>query len=168
MKSRFFTPALVGGTVIGVLSALPIISAGNICCCLWVVLGGVVAAYLLQQSQPGPITPGDGALAGVLSGVVGAFVSLALSIPITLLLAPLQQALLRRITESMRDAPPWLNPDAGGAMATGLGLVVQFLFMLFAGPVFATLGGLIGAMAFRKAVPPSSGAIDAEFSSRPE
>ena len=31
----------------GVLSALPIVSAGNYCCCLWVISGGLVAAYVL-------------------------------------------------------------------------------------------------------------------------
>jgi hypothetical protein len=36
-------PALFGGLVMGVLSALPIVSAGNWCCCLWVVSGGLVA-----------------------------------------------------------------------------------------------------------------------------
>ena len=35
----------------GVLSALPIISAGNACCCLWVVSGGVIAAYLLPAEH---------------------------------------------------------------------------------------------------------------------
>src|SRR5260221_7220493 len=84
-------PYLVGGLVIGVLSALPIISAGNLCCCLWIVSGGMVAAYLLQQNQAAPITPGDGAWVGLLAGLVGAFVHLVLSIPITLLVAPLQR-----------------------------------------------------------------------------
>ena len=56
----------------GVLSALPLINAGNVCCCLWVVSGGVVAAYVLQQNQTAPITPGDGALVGLLAGLIGA------------------------------------------------------------------------------------------------
>ena len=54
----------------GVLSALPIISAGNACCCLWVVTGGFVAAYLFQQNRAAPITPADGALVGLLAGLV--------------------------------------------------------------------------------------------------
>ena len=45
--------------------------------------GGAVAAYVLQQNQEAPITPGDGALAGLLAGIVGAFIYLVLSIPIT-------------------------------------------------------------------------------------
>jgi len=42
---------------LSVLSALPLISAGNLCCCLWVISGGLVAAYLLQQNQSTPIAP---------------------------------------------------------------------------------------------------------------
>ena len=76
-KPSYAQPALIGGVVMGVLSALPIITAGNVCCCLWVVSGGVVAAYLLQQNQTTPITPGDGALVGLLAGLVGALVQFA-------------------------------------------------------------------------------------------
>ena len=56
-KSPYAQPALIGGLVMGVLSALPIISAGNVCCCLWVVSGGAIAAYLFQQERAAPITP---------------------------------------------------------------------------------------------------------------
>jgi hypothetical protein len=41
-------PVLVGALLMGVLSGLPIIAAGNICCCMWVLSGGFVASYLLQ------------------------------------------------------------------------------------------------------------------------
>jgi len=61
-KPSYGQPAFIGGLVMGVLSALPLVSAGNICCCLWVVTGGLVAAYLLQQNQAMPISPADGAL----------------------------------------------------------------------------------------------------------
>ena len=60
MQASKLQPAILGGVLIGVLSALPIVSAGNLCCCLWVVLGGVVAAYLLQQNQSTPLNVGDG------------------------------------------------------------------------------------------------------------
>ena len=61
-------PALLGGLFIGVLSALPIINIGN-CCCLWVLGGGALAAYLMQQNHPYPITVADGALVGLMAGV---------------------------------------------------------------------------------------------------
>src|SRR5262245_29076718 len=64
-------PALLGALFIGVLSSLPIVSMGNLCCCLWVVSGGVLAAWVMQQNTPRPVTNGEGAVVGVLAGCVG-------------------------------------------------------------------------------------------------
>ncbi len=153
MQSRYVQPAIIGGLVVGVLSALPIISAGNLCCCLWVMLGGVSAAYLLQQSQPGPITAGDGALVGLMAGAVGAFVYLLLSIPITILVAPMERALLERLSQASGSMPPELRGYMDGAAGASIRLVIGFLFMLFAGPAFATIGGLLGAALFQEAPP---------------
>lgn len=153
MQNRLVMPSLVGGLVMGVLSALPLINFVNACCCLWVVAGGVVAAYLLQQNQIAPITPDDGALVGALAGLVGAVVSTVLSLPINLLMAPFQQAMLERLRETSGSVPPefgQLFGSAAGVVAT----VIGFLFMLVVGPAFSTIGGLIGAMMFRKAPPP--------------
>ena len=58
-------PAFWGGLFIGVLSALPIVQVGNCCCCLWVVTGGVLAAYLRQQQSPYAIPASEGALVGL-------------------------------------------------------------------------------------------------------
>src|SRR6476660_7561479 len=99
MSSDKTQPAIFGGLVMGVLSALPIVSAGNLCCCLWVVSGGIVAAYILQQNQPTPITQGDGAFVGLLAGICGAFVYLVISIPITLLIAPMERLAMQRLVE---------------------------------------------------------------------
>jgi hypothetical protein len=68
----------------GVLSSLPLISVANLCCCLWVISAGVAAAYVLQQGQAEPITPGDGAFVGFLSGLGGAVVYLIISVPLEL------------------------------------------------------------------------------------
>ena len=46
--------ALLGGVAIGVLSALPVINLAN-CCCAWILFGGGLAAYLMQQNHPEPI-----------------------------------------------------------------------------------------------------------------
>src|SRR5215831_18507534 len=105
-KPVYGQPALFGGLVMGVLSALPIVSAGNICCCLWVIIGGVVAAYLLQQNTSAPITPGDGALVGLLAGLIGALVQFALSIPIGILVAPMERAFMQRALEIANSMPP--------------------------------------------------------------
>lgn len=59
-------PALLGGVAIGVLSALPVINLAN-CCCAWILFGGGLAAYLMQQSYPHRVNVGDGALVGLMA-----------------------------------------------------------------------------------------------------
>jgi hypothetical protein len=148
-------PALIGGLVAGVLSALPIVNFLNVCCCLWVVSGGLVAAYLLQEREPTPIQVGDGALVGLMAGVVGAFVNFVLSIPVTLLLAPMQRAFMERIIER-GNMPSEMREVITSGGGTALGIVLNFFFALFAGIVFSTLGGVLGTVIFRKkpAAPP--------------
>ena len=66
-----FQPALLGGLFIGVLSALPVIGAFNVCCCLWVITGGLLTTYLEQQNTPKPIETSAAALSGLIAGAVG-------------------------------------------------------------------------------------------------
>src|SRR6185295_15612408 len=70
-------PALLGGLLIGVLSSLPLVAIGNLCCCLWVIVGGLLTVYLEQQAQPEPIETGDAAVGGLLAGVIGAVIAVA-------------------------------------------------------------------------------------------
>ena len=154
MQADKTQPALFGGLIIGVLSALPIVSAGNVCCCLWVVSGGVLAAYLLQQNQVAAMTPGDGALVGLLAGIVGAFVYVLLSIPITLIVAPMERLVLQRLMENAGDVPPEFREYARAYIGGRIRFVFGFILMLFVGSIFSTLGGLLGAAIFRKRQPP--------------
>lgn len=158
MSSDKTQPAIFGGLVMGVLSALPIVSAGNLCCCLWVVSGGIVAAYILQQNQPTPITQGDGAFVGLLAGICGAFVYLVISIPITLLIAPMERLAMQRLVELGGGMPPEFREYVGRYVGGGLRLVFGFMIMLCLGAIFSTIGGLVGAIIFRKPLPP--GTID--------
>ena len=157
-------PALIGGLVMGVLSSLPLINLGNLCCCLWVVAGGVVAAYLLQQNQSQPLTPGDGALVGLFAGLIGAGVGFVISIPIGLLMEPMQRAMVQRTLEMSGNMPPAVREilENYGQPRTALGflgalvfLVIGFFFLLVVGAVFSTLGGLLGAAVFKKSPPPA-------------
>lgn len=152
-------PVLIGALVTGVLSALPVISAGNFCCCLWVMGGGLVAAYVLQQSQDAPITPSDGALTGFLAGILGAFIYVVVSVPIDLAIGPMEREMMRRLIENMRGAEG-LRDYAGRAelMAAPVRAVIGFVTMLCVGAIFSTVGGLVGALVVRKTPPP--GALD--------
>ena len=148
-------PALIGGIVMGVLSALPIISAGNLCCCLWIVSGGLLAAYLLQQNSVTPITQSDGAITGLLAGVIGAVIYLILSIPVTFLVAPMQRQVLARLMDRANGMPPEFREYMGNYVGGAIGLLIGFVFMLIMGAIFATIGGLLGAVFFRKPLPPA-------------
>ena len=149
----------------GVLSALPIIAAGNVCCCLWVVTGGAIAAYLFQQNRTGPITPADGALVGLLAGIIGAVVRTLVSVPIDILVSPMEQAMVQRLLD-MGTFPPEVHDmmerfGRGGAMGGAffiIGRILGLMFWVLVGGVFSTLGGLLGALVFKKETPP--GVID--------
>ncbi len=156
MAAAKLQPALLGGVVIGVLSALPVINVAN-CCCAWVVFGGALAAYLTQQNHPEPISIGDGAVAGLFAGVIGAFVWLFVSIPINLMMAPLQRGMAQRMLENSGSLPPEIRgvfESASQAAIIGAGTVFFFFVMLFVGAVFAMLGGIFGALLFKKSQPP--------------
>jgi hypothetical protein len=164
-KSPYTQPALIGGVVMGVLSALPIVSVGNACCCLWVVSGGVIAAYLFQQNKTTAITPADGALVGLLAGLTGAIVQVLVNIPIEFLVSPMQQAIVQRILD-MGTLPPEARGmierfGRGGGRGVAffiISSVFGLMFWVFVGGVFSTLGGLLGAAIFKRQTPP--GVID--------
>ena len=149
-------PALLGGVTIGVLSALPVINLAN-CCCAWILFGGALSAYLMQQNHPEPIQSGDGAIAGLLAGIIGAFVWVIVSVPISVALAPFQSEMTSRMMRDAADMAPELRgiiENMSGAPAIGVGLVVGFFVMLVVSSLFGMLGGLFGALMFRKNQPP--------------
>jgi hypothetical protein len=159
MQASKLQPALLGGVFIGVLSALPIISAGNLCCCLWVLAGGALAAYLLQQNQAVPVTTGDGAIVGLLAGLVGAVVHTVLAIPIMLFFGPIQAQFMRRIVEGSGDVPPELR-QAFENFGAAAGFSVFWIFFtlcssLVIDALFGALGGMLGTLFFKRNLPPA-------------
>jgi hypothetical protein len=146
-------PALLGGLFAGVLSALPFVNMAN-CCCLWMIAGGVMAAYLMQLNHPWPISVGQGAAVGFLAGLSGAIITLVLDIPIRAFVAPLLPEFgtfrTRRgdMPPEVRDALRTIGPQALAI----LGGLIFFAIEL----IFSTIGGLFGALVFRKAGPPPS------------
>ena len=148
---------LLGGLFIGILSALPVISWGN-CCCLWIVSGGALAAYLDQQNDQRPTTIGRGAFNGFMAGIIGAFVWLVVSIGLDIVLAPIRERIAQELIRVARDMPP----DARAALesigaSSPVGYAFNFFLLLCAGGIFSTLGGMLGASLFRNDVPPALG-----------
>ena len=156
MSPAKLQPALLGGVAIGVLSALPVINLAN-CCCAWILFGGALAAYLMQANHPAPIQAGDGAVVGLLAGAIGAVVFLIVSVPVNMALAPFQSGMAQRILRDTTELSPELRglfESMSGAPAIGIGLIFSFFVMLVASTLFGMLGGLFGALMFRKKQPP--------------
>ncbi len=158
MTAGKLQPALIAGVAIGLLSGIPIVNIGNCCCCLWVVSGGALAAYLLQQKQASPLDLGDAALVGLMAGVIGAFVSTIISLPFTMMAgamdyqAAIDQALSSgEIPAEARQFAERLKGLTGGAAGMAVG-ILGFFFSLVVDAVFATLGGVVGGLLFKKTI----------------
>ena len=144
-------PALIGGVVLGLLSAIPFISAANLCCCLWAILGGMLATNLYIKSSPTPVNPGDGAILGALAGVVGGVIAFVLGVPIAYAMGPTMRNLMVSLIENMDPQQAEMMrrqlEASGDAIAPLLvqGLITSVLLFLF-----AIIGGLLGVPIFEK------------------
>jgi hypothetical protein len=145
-------PALLGGLLIGVLSALPFVS---MCCCLWVIAGGVLTTYLLQERMTTPVTAGDATVAGLLAGIVGAILATVLS-------QLLAMARGLNFADAINDliGQGRLPPEMTGAleqvrdMPPAIFIIGSLLVSLFIYPIFSMLGALLGVALFKRQPPP--------------
>lgn len=144
-------PALIGGVVLGLLSAIPFVNFVNVCCCLWAILGGMLASYLYVKNSTTPASAGDGAIVGAIAGAVGAVISLIVGIPLSILSGAAMRGVLISLMERadpqqadmVRRQMEASGESIAGAIVNGLILAV----LLF---VFAIIGGLIGIPLFEK------------------
>ena len=111
------------------LSALPLVNFGNCCCCLWVICGGALAAYLRQQNSPTQIEAAEGALVGLMAGAVGGVVATVLSIPFQLLIGPYQRQIMERFLASNPDVPAEAR-DAIERFGGGAGAAMTIVGMM--------------------------------------
>jgi hypothetical protein len=154
MDSARLQPALLGGVFIGVMSALPIINAGNCCCCLWVLAGGALAVYLRQQNSPAAIDAAEGALMGLMAGFIGGVIGVILSIPVQMMFGPLQEEWLGRILARNEEMPPEAREMAERLMTGNTMRVAGALINIVTSVIFGMLGGLLGVAIFKKNAPP--------------
>lgn len=129
-------PALLGGLIVGVLSAIPFI---NYCCCIWSIGGGALAAYLYIKSSPLPVGTGDGAMVGGLAGVIGGIIYIILGLPIALVFG--MAAMQDSLRQSGVDLP------ISGFLLMVVGAIIGAIILA----LLATLGGIIGVAIFRNA-----------------
>jgi len=126
---------------------------------MWMVSGGALAAYLEIQQKNRSLTAGEGAALGALSGVIGAFVWIPIAVALAVLLGPLQRAFFEEFARNARDMPPEVREilENFGGSGSVVGTVFGFIFQLFAGTIFAAVGGVLSAAYFKKEVPPALG-----------
>lgn len=128
-------PALLGGLIVGVLSAIPII---NYCCCIWSIGGGLLAGFLYIKSSPTPVSIGDGAMTGGLAGVVGGIIYFIIGLPIALLFGA--AAMTEQLSRSGVDLP------VSGMLLMVVSTFIGAIFLA----VLAALGGLLSVPLFEK------------------
>ena len=150
---RRYQPALLGGFFIGILSSLPIVGGLNLCCCLWVVVGGVLTTYLQQQNRVDAVETVEAALGGLIAGLIGALISVPISLALSM--SADMQAEFQQLIEQFQLPPDFA--DRVSQMLSG----PQFMLVTAAVTVptyavFGMLGGLLGAAIFRKKTPPAS------------
>lgn len=154
-------PAVIGGAAAGVLSAIPLVNCLNCFCCALVIGGGFFASWLYLKDQPRPTQPpyGEGAIVGLLAGLVAAVAGTITSLPMQLISGAVgldNTAQLEQMFDQA-DLPPEVQDMLGGFLASGgmgIGaLVVSFFFSLVIYSIFSTLGGVLGAAVLHKNMP---------------
>ena len=146
MKSEeYIRSVLIAGLIAGALSSVPFIGWLNICCCLWILLAGILAVYMTISGSDSELNYGQGAFIGLLSGLVAAVISSILDSILTSFGYNIIQILADRLPEfvALRD----LIYDAE------LGLI-NFIFDLLISIVFfgafGAIGGIIGTAIYSK------------------
>jgi hypothetical protein len=143
-------PALIGGVVAGLLSVIPLVNLGNACCCLWAILGGVIASYLYVKNSPTPASVGDGAITGAMAGAIAGLIGLVIGIPLSLATGGLMRGLLLSLIERMDPSQAEMFRTQMQAGQTIAGAIVNGIILAVCLVVFSTLGGLIGIPLFEK------------------
>jgi hypothetical protein len=144
-------PAVIGGVVLGLLSAIPFVNWVNICCCAWAILGGILASYLYVKNSANPANAGDGALVGAMAGGIGAAIYLVLGIPLAIFSGAAMRemliSLMANVDPSQADLIRRQMQMQGESVA---GAIIQGLIGALLLVVFAIIGGLIGIPLFEK------------------
>ncbi len=149
-------PALIGGVILGLLSAIPFVGVVNACCCAWAIVGGLAATYFYVKDSATPARPADGAVLGVIAGLIGAVIYVILGIPLGILTGNATLALIASIMGNInpeaaiameQQAALMQNQSVGALILSSIpGALIGAVLLI----IFATIGGLIGVPLFEK------------------
>ncbi len=159
-RPGMFVPALIGGVTAGILSGIPFI---NCLCCLWIIGGGMLAAYFLTKDSSLIPTAGDGAIVGTFSGIMAAIVGFLISLPFSALNEKFIQGMMDRFSEYYEEMPSGFERFfSEGAFETSVAwTLIGLVFSVVIYSALGALGGIIGISLFgKKKVPTERGVVD--------
>jgi hypothetical protein len=150
-------PALIGGVLLGILSALPVLSLFNCFCCAWEIGGGMLAAHLYVKASPTVVTLGSGVGLGLFTGAIGAVVQTIFSIPLHLALRGMSGGFAEQF-KGMLEQIPNLPPESKEAIRSLLSggsfsivfLLLSGIFTLVLFSIMGMAGGAIGVAVFER------------------
>jgi hypothetical protein len=149
-------PALTAGVLLGIFSAVPPLSFFNLCCCAWVLGGGVLAAHLYIKNSTAVVTLGTGVGLGIMTGAIGGIVTTVFNIPVQLLMNTVfaryaEQA--RQMLSEMPNLPPALREiilSSGNVQLTPLSVILAMFLNIIIFGLIAMIGGVLGVAIFEK------------------
>ncbi len=142
------------GLMLGVLSGIPII--GWACFLFAFVLGAFAASLYIKRSLQ-PAQYADGLVIGAITGVLGSFVQLLITLAFAVL-----YLIYSGLSNAAQPKPqnPWLAPNAGMQLLSAFGtfgLMMMSSLLLFVPIILlAMLGGLLGVVWFETRVSDSA------------
>ncbi len=155
-----FNSVLIGAGVIFVIGIVPFVSLIN-GCCLGMLLGGGVAVWHYANQYNLSLTSGEGFKLGALAGLLGGLAGLVMGYVLLALfdyqpgadeikklilnLAESDPATKAQIEESFREQSENALSISNIAIGTATTVIIY--------PLFAGLGGIIAASAFKKGSP---------------
>ncbi len=171
-KPSKLVPVLIGGAVMAATAVIPVLNMINCLCCAGIMGGGVLAVYFYKKnfSPDLPFSVGDGTIAGLFSGLVGAVLTAiiqAMMIGVSTHGLPPEfdegfDNAIRQMEGSGQDPQiVYQMKDFITQVATSpfLLFLLILIFSLFIFAAFGTLGGVIGGNIFKtrvvKTSPPS-------------
>ena len=163
-KPDKFIPALYGGIIMALVSAIPFVNLINCLCCAGILLGGFMAIYFYKNNftpDTPPFTAGDCVAVGAIAGVVGAVVGTILSLVFVALFGnPIGELLLQFLENSNLQIPEEALENMRQSLSEGMTLfsiIFGFIIAIFFYPLFGLLGGLIGYSVYKpkqRVIPP--------------
>ena len=153
-KPSILLPALYGGIIIGVISAVPGLNLLNCLCCAGIMLGGFFAVFFYKKDltpNMSPLSSNDGLRLGALAGVFGAIVSLILSWLVLTMIGGGDVENIKSLLDSLglsKQIPEEALDEIETGMSGPLGffhVVITFII----NPLFGLIGGLIGYAVFK-------------------